>query len=65
MARVDHLAAHHEHIGTADAGFGPQAYCSCGWRTSPKESAWQAEATWHAHMFARTAAEGPALLATA
>ena len=36
-----------------------------GGQTSPKESAWQAEATWHAHMFARTAAEGPALLATA
>lgn len=65
MARVDHLAAEHELIGTADGGFGPQAYCSCGWRTSPKERAREAETRWHAHVFARTAGAPRTLRATA
>lgn len=41
---------HHDLIGVADAGFGEQAYCSCGWRTAPKESSWEASTVWHAHM---------------
>jgi hypothetical protein len=42
----------HELIGVADAGFGDQAYCSCGWRTAPKPSSWEASTVWHAHMTA-------------
>jgi len=49
MSQVEFPASDHELLGIPDRGFGPQAYCSCGWRTSPKESEWQAEATWHTH----------------
>ena len=40
----------HDLIGVADAGFGEQAFCSCGWRTAPKPSSWEASSLWHHHM---------------
>ena len=42
--------ATHDLIGVADGGMGEQAFCSCGWRTAPKESSWEASTTWHTHM---------------
>lgn len=48
------VAVEHDLIGVADAGFGDQAFCSCGWRTSPKETSWEARTVWHAHMVRRS-----------
>lgn len=42
--------AEHDLLGLADAGFGEQAFCSCGWRTAPKDSGWEASVVWHEHM---------------
>ena len=51
------VAVEHDLVGVADGGFGNQAYCSCGWRTAPKDSGWDASALWHAHMTARSTAQ--------
>lgn len=49
----------HDLIGVSDDGFGYQAWCSCGWRTGPKEGAWEADAVWHAHAEVRQRAQQP------
>jgi hypothetical protein len=40
------LEVDHDLIGVSDSGFGYQAFCSCGWRTSPKDSSWDASVVW-------------------
>lgn len=49
----DAVAVAHDLVGVADAGFGDQAYCSCGWRTAPKENSWEASVRWRTHMTSR------------
>lgn len=49
----DNGTPEHDLVGVSDEGFGYQAWCSCGWRTGPKEGSWEAGAVWEAHSVAR------------
>ena len=51
------VAVEHDLIAVADAGFGEQAYCSCGWRTAPKGSSRDASVIWRTHMTSRVTAQ--------
>lgn len=53
---MEAAAEEHDLVGVADGGFGSQAYCSCGWRTAPKDCGWDASVLWHAHVTARVTA---------
>ena len=53
MVTDDRETTEHDLIGVSDEGFGYQAWCSCGWRTGPKEGSWEAGAVWRTHLEAR------------
>ena len=60
MAGIHRSGADHQLVGVPDGGFGHQAYCSCGWRTSPKDTISQAAATWQTHRLTRAMAKASA-----